>query len=212
MIRVVSIASLLALLVLVLYLPSATSASAFFDRVRAEHALHGAAWGQGHAQTALARALAVVERPVAAPLMQADSAKQGRAGTAAGRQLDTVGHRILGSGYLRSLNALLLLAVFRLAVLAQLAPGLLMLAGACLTDGLVRRWVKSREFSRHHPEIWIASVSLGWLAVCGAVICSVLPIAVPVALLPLLAGLFGVGIGMAIANYPAGAGRGNRLA
>ncbi|WP_377705340.1 DUF4400 domain-containing protein [Pseudoduganella sp. UC29_71] len=208
MIRIVSIASLLGLLVLVLYLPSATPASAFVNRVRAEHGLHGTAWGQAHAQAALARALSAVERPVAAPLMPIYPSGQGRAGTAAGRQLDTVGQRIVGSGYLRSLNALLLLAVFRLAALAQLAPGLLMLAGACLADGLVRRWVKSREFSRHHPEIWIVSVCLGWLAVCGAVICSALPIAVPVALLPLLASVLCACIGMAIANYPAGGGRG----
>lgn len=208
MIRVVSIASLLILLVLVLYLPSATPASVFFDRVRAEHGLHGTAWGHGHAQAALARALSAVERPVAAPLMPAGTPRQGRAETAAGRQLDTVGQRILGSGYLRSLNALLLLAVFRLAALAQLAPGLLMLAGACLADGLVRRWVKSREFSRHHPEIWIASVCLGWLAICGTVICSVLPVSVPVTLLPLLASVLCVCTGVAIANYPASAGRG----
>jgi len=40
------------------------------------------------------------------------------------------------------------------------------------------------------------------------VIWSVLPIAVPVALLPLLASVLCVCIGTAIANYPAGTGRG----
>lgn len=208
MIRVVSITALVALVLLVLYLPSAAPASAFFERVRIEHGVSGAAWGEAHAHAALSRALASVERPAAAPLMSAAPAQPGRVVTAAGRQLETVGQRVLGSGYVRALNALLLLAVFRLAVLMQLAPGLLMLAGACLADGLVRRWVKSREFAPHHPEVWAGSVCAGWLAMCAAVISAVLPIALPVWFLPLLAGVACVYTAIAIANYPAAAQRG----
>ncbi|MES2260641.1 MAG: DUF4400 domain-containing protein [Pseudomonadota bacterium] len=206
-IRGVTIASLVMLLLLVLYLPAVTPPSAFFGRIRAEHGLQGAAWGSAHAQHALERALAIAEQPVAAPLIVAGGV-QGKPVTAAGQQFDIVGQRILGSEYLRSVNALLLLAVFRLAVLAQLAPGFLLFAGACIADGLVRRRVKSSEFSRHHPEVWTASVCTGWLAMWAAVITAVLPAAVPVAFLPLLAGLACVCTAIAIANYPVSAGRG----
>lgn len=207
-IRAVTIASLVALLLLVLYLPAVTPPSAFFDRIRAEHGLQGAAWGRAHAGQALERALSIAERPVAAPMIGTGGG-QGRVMTAAGRQFETVGKRLFDSDYLRSVNALLLLAAFRLAALAQLAPGLLLLACACVADGLVRRRVKGLEFSRHHPEVWAASVCAGWLAVCTVVVTAVLPAAVPVVLAPLMAGLACVCTAIAVANYPASAGRGH---
>ena len=207
MIRAVTIASLVGLLLLVLYLPAVTPPSAFFGRIRAEHGQQGAAWGEAHARQALERALSIAERPVAAPMIGTDTnAGKGRAMTAAGRQFDAVGKRLLDSDYLRSVNALLLLAAFRLAALAQLAPAFLLLACACVADGLVRRRVKSLEFSRHHPEVWTASVCVGWFAVCTVVITAVLPMEVPVVLLPLLTSLLCVCTAVAVANYPAGAG------
>jgi hypothetical protein len=45
MIRFVAIASLLALLILVLYLPSAYPAERFMNQLRAEHALNTDFWG-----------------------------------------------------------------------------------------------------------------------------------------------------------------------
>ncbi|MBY0241995.1 MAG: DUF4400 domain-containing protein [Burkholderiaceae bacterium] len=210
-IRAVTIASLVSLLLLVLYLPAVTPPSTFFDRIRAEHGQQGAAWGPAHAQQALERALSIAERPVAAPMIGAGGG-QGRVMTVAGRQLNTVGRRLIDSDYLRSVNALLLLAAFRLAALAQLAPGFLLLACACIADGLVRRRVKGLEFSRHHPDVWTASVCAAWLTVCTVVITAVLPAAVPVALLPLLIGLACVCTAIAIANYPASTGRGHILA
>jgi hypothetical protein len=208
-IRAVTIAALVGLLLLVLYLPAVTPPSAFFDRIRAEHGLLEAAWGPDHARHALERALSIAERPVAAPIIGAGTnAGKGRAVTAAGRQFETVGKRLLDSDYLRSVNALMMLAAFRMAALAQSAPGFLLLGGACIADGLVRRRVKGQEFSRHHPEVWTVSVCAGWLAVCTVVIIAVLPAAVPVVALPLLAGLVCMCTAVAIANYPAGAGRG----
>ncbi|GAB2855696.1 hypothetical protein GCM10027277_25320 [Pseudoduganella ginsengisoli] len=212
MIRAVTIASLVGLLLLVLYLPAVAPPSAFFGRIRAEHGQQGAAWGQAHARQALERALSIAERPVAAPMIGTDTgAGKGMAMTAAGRQFDTVGRRLLDSDYLRSVNALLLLAAFRLAALVQLAPGFLLLACACVADGLVRRRVKSLEFSRHHPEVWTASVCAGCLAVCTVVITAVLPAAVPVVLAPLMVGSACVCTAIAIANYPAGTDRGITL-
>jgi hypothetical protein len=208
MIRVVTIASLVTLLMLVLYLPAATPASAFFERIRSEYAIHGEAWGEARAHKALGSALALLERPVAAPLITGASVQQGRAMTAAGRQLDTVGRRFLESDYLRAVNALALLGGFRLALLGQLAPGLLLLAVAYVVDGLVRRWVKGREFVHHHPEVWTVSVCAAWLASCTAIISSVLPVAVPLVLLPVLFGGVCLCTAVAIANYPVGQARG----
>jgi hypothetical protein len=188
MIRGVAIASLVTLLLLVLYLPAVTPPAAFFERVRSEYSAHGTAWGQGRARRALEGAIAMLERPMSTPLMNGTSAQQGRAATAAGRKFDTVSRRLLDSDYLHAFNALALLAGFRLAALAQLAPGLLCLAAAYVVDGLVRRWVKGREFTHPRPEVWTGSVCCTCLALFTAIISSVLPIAVPLALLPSLAG------------------------
>lgn len=211
MIRVVTIASLVSLLMLVLYLPAVTDAAVYYARVRTELAEQGAAWGGGRSRAALADALGMLERPAAPPLMPVSGRGKGTPMTAGARQFESLGRRITDSAYVRSLNGLVLLAVFRLSTLAQLAPGFYLLAGACLTDGLVRRWVKCREFSRHHPEVWTACVCTAWLAVCAAVLSAVLPRDLPFALLPVLAGVACLCGGIAIANYPAGAGRGRAL-
>ncbi|QBE66276.1 DUF4400 domain-containing protein [Pseudoduganella lutea] len=207
MIRCVAIASLVTLLMLVLYLPAVTPPAAFFERVRSEYSAHGATWGQGLAYRALEDAMAMLERPVSAPLMNEGSAQQAKVATAAGQQFDTVSRRLLDSDYLRAFNALALLAGFRLAVLAQLAPGLFLLATAYVVDGLARRWVKGREFSQHHPEVWTGSVCCVCIACCAGVISSVLPVAVPLALLPSLTGCVFFAAGFAIANYPLGQAR-----
>lgn len=207
MIRGVAIASLVTLLLLVLYLPAVTPPAAFFERVRSEYSAHGTAWGQGRAHRALEGAMTMLERPMSAPLINGASAQQGRAATATGRQFDTVSRRLLDSDYLHAFNALALLAGFRIAVLAQLAPGLLCLAAAYVVDGLVRRWVKGREFTHPHPEVWAGSVCCACIALCATIISSVLPVAVPLALLPSLAGGACLATAFAIANYPAGQAR-----
>ncbi len=207
MIRGVAIASLVTLLMLVLYLPAVTPPAAFFERVRSEYSAHGATWGHARVYRALEDAMAVLERPVSAPLMSEAPAQQGKVVTAAGQQFSTVSRRLLDSDYLRAFNALALLASFRLAVLAQLAPGLLLFATAYVVDGLVRRWVKGREFSHHHPEVWTGSVCCACVTCCAGIISCVLPVAVPLVLLPSLAGCACLAVAFAIANYPVGQAR-----
>lgn len=207
MIRGVAIASLVALLLLVLYLPAVTPSATFFEHVRSEYSAHGATWGRERAHRALEGAMAMLERPTAAPLMTGASVQQGSPATVAGRQFDTVSRRLLDSDYLRAFNALALLAGFRLAVLAQLAPGLLLFAAAYVVDGFARRWVKGREFVHHHPEVWTGSVCCVCLALCAAIISSVLPIVAPPVLLPALAGCACLAIAFAVANYPIGQAR-----
>lgn len=202
MIRGVAIASLVSLLLLVLYLPAVTPPTVFFERVRSEYAIHRATWGEGRAHRALEGAMAMLERPLSAPLMDGQTVQQGGAATAAGHQFNVVSRRLLDSDYLRAFNALALLSGFRLAVLMQLAPGLLCLAAAYVVDGMVRRWVKGREFAHHHPEIWTGSMCFACLTLCAAIISSVLPVLVPLSLLPSLAGCVCFAISFAIANYP----------
>lgn len=207
MIRGVIIASLVTMLLLVLYLPAVTSPATFYEHVRSEYSAYGATWGQERAHRALKGAMAMLERPTAAPLMTGASVQQGRTTTAAGHQFDAVSRRILDSDYLRAFNALALLAGFRLAVLVQLCPGLLCFATAYVMDGFVRRWVKGREFVHLHPEIWTGSVCGICLALCAAIISSVLPVKMPLALLPSLAACTCLATAFAIANYPVGPAR-----
>ena len=124
----------------------------FFECVRAEHGLHEAAWGRGHVRTALAlaRTLATVERPVAIPLIPVSLAQQARRH----RRRPPAGHGGPAHPGQR-------LPTFAQCAIAAdgVAPGSTgtVCAGPAdggrrpLADGLVRRWVKSREFFEASP-------------------------------------------------------------
>ena len=67
MIRAVAVLSLLVLLVLVLYLPSAHPPERFLAQLRAEHELATAYWGAEPASHLLDRALAMLGKRPTAP-------------------------------------------------------------------------------------------------------------------------------------------------
>lgn len=201
MIRIVTICSLVSLLMLVLYLPAAKPAGAFISQVRVEHASLSDFWGQDHAMAMLAKMLDL--QPDSTPSPPLIPIAQGSAGKGAQvlPEVAAVGNRLLNNDYFHSLNALLVLATYRAAVVLYLLPGLLPLLVASVVDGVVRRSVKGKDFSGHNPEVFAACASGVIVACCCLVIACVLPIHLPAALMPSL--LFGCGVltNIGLANY-----------
>lgn len=201
MIRIVTICSLVSLLMLVLYLPAAKPAEVFISQVRVEHALLSEFWGKDHAMAMLAKMVDLQPDSTASPPLIPIA--QGQAGQGANvlPEVAAVGDRLMNNDYFRSLNALLVLATYRAAVVLYLLPGLLPFLVAAVVDGVVRRSVKGKDFSGHNPEVFAACVSGAIVACCFLVIGCVLPIQLPAALMPTL--LFGCGAlaNIGLANY-----------
>jgi hypothetical protein len=201
MIRIVTIFSLVSLLMLVLYLPAAKPAGAFISHVRIEHASLAEFWGQDHAIAMLAKMLDL--QPDSTPNPPLISIAQGPAGRG-GKvppEVAAVGSRLLNNEYFRSLNALLVLATYRAAVVLYLFPGLVPFFVAALVDGVVRRSVKGKDFSGHNPEVFAVCMSGAIVACCCLVITCVLPIQLPVALMPVLMFCCGALANIGLANY-----------
>lgn len=201
MIRIVTICSLVSLLMLVLYLPAAKPAGVFISQVRVEHALLSEFWGHDHAMAILAKMLDL--QPDSTPSPPLIPIAQGSAGKRAQvlPEVAAVGNRLLNNDYFRSLNALLVLATYRAAGVLYLLPGLIPFLFAAVVDGIVRRSVKGKDFSGHHPEVFAACVSGAIMACCCLVIACVLPIQLPVALVPTLLFCCGALANIGLANY-----------
>lgn len=177
MIRVVSIISLLCLLVLVLYLPSTRSPEQFVELVRQEQQVIERSWGQWAAVRILSRALAMADSaqqvsPVPRP---SKAAPPDVVASAVAIEMASVNQRLFNSAYFRSIDALLLLAAFRVSTLVEWLPWLLAFSAACVTDGALIRRVKAKEFRQHDPEWFAVHASLGILTVCTTIIGFVLP-------------------------------------
>lgn len=177
MIRVVSIISLLCLLVLVLYLPSKHSPDRFVELVRQEQRAIERSWGQPAAVRILSRALALADSAQrASPVPQPSAAPSANAiNGAVAIEMASVNQRLFNSAYFRSIDALLLLAAFRLSTLVEWLPWLLAFSAACVIDGALMRRVKAKEFRQHDPEWFAAHASLSIITICTTIIGFVLP-------------------------------------
>ncbi|WP_157271183.1 DUF4400 domain-containing protein [Azohydromonas aeria] len=195
MIRATAVVSLLGLLVLVLYLPSALPAERFLTRLRAEHEAAVAFWGPEHATRLLARALDTQETARAAtPHPDAAMAAPGDVGGAVSRQMAGAVAKLFDNPYFRSIDALLLLAGYRAVALVEWLPWTLVVLLAAGADALASRAVKAREFRRLDPEMFAAHASAAVMAGCLTMVCAVAPmplhpLVMPCA--PLVVGLLG---------------------
>ena len=124
MIRVVTIAALLCLLVLVLYLPSAHPPERFLAQIRSEHQAMEALWGEAPALRILDRALCLqgaAREATPVPPTAGASAASGVDGAVA-REMASVNQRLFGNTYFRAIDALMLLAAFRLSAMLEWLP------------------------------------------------------------------------------------------
>lgn len=186
MIRVVAAASLTALLILVLYLPSTRPPEAFMLQLRVEHARNADFWSALIAERILVRTLRMHERasefssslppPLTATSPKAsDAPTQPGATPVAVAEMTRVNARIFGSDYLKSIMALLVLASYRLATLMEWVPHSWVFALALTLDALLERARKAREFRHHDPEMFALYCCSSSVILCLIALSMILP-------------------------------------
>ena len=120
MVRIVWITALMAILCIVLYLPSASPPERFIEVLRAEHAVHREVWGPAVADRILGRMLDMQQDtpPLSeppAPTVQAGQMSAMDAAVAA--QVSQMSVRLFGNPYFRSIDSLFALATYRLSAM-----------------------------------------------------------------------------------------------
>ncbi|MEO3715612.1 DUF4400 domain-containing protein [Roseateles flavus] len=203
MIRVISVAALTLLLILVLYLPAAHPPERFLAQIRAEHALNVAFWGEHSALHILERALAMnTAAASASPVPSSSQAPSAdRMGQAVAKEMERVNQRFFGNPYFRSIDALLLLACFRLSCQLDWLPAQTCLLLAIVIDGLMVRVLRSKEFKPHDPELFVLFASAFVLLACTSIVAFVVPLTIAPAAFAGLLPLEAFFISRAIANF-----------
>ncbi len=171
MIRATFIASLVTLLMLVLYLPSVYSAEYLVGQVRRDHQQAVQAWGGEVAAQLLEFALQTQDatQSVGSPGEMVPQASQPAIA------LSDIHDRVFGSSYAQSIKALTMLAAFRLAAMLQGWPWVMLVAGMALIDAQIRRHVKTKQFEGHDPEHFAAYLVGCSLLTCAAMMAVVMP-------------------------------------
>ena len=203
MIRFISTVSLLALLVLVLYLPSACPSQQFIDHLRIEAGLNRAFWGPDRAMRILARMLdiqASTKKASPVPSVAEAPATAGVDATVANAMVQ-VNRRLFNNPYFHSIDALLALASYRLSALVECLPILLVFIVMILFDGFLLRIVKSREFVQHNPEIYAVNACAAIMTTCATVLAFVLPVTLHPLVFPIAPVAISVFMSRALANF-----------
>ena len=203
MIRAVAVLSLLVLLVLVLYVPSAHPPERFLAQLRAEHEAATAYWGAEPATRMLDRAMSMQDST--AQVTPIPAAKDAPSPTgvngAVSREMSSVNQRLFNNAYFRAVDALLLLASYRLSTLLEWLPWLAVFVLTAVIDGGLARLIKAKEFLQHDPELFAVWCSLLIITLCAMVIAFVLPVSMhPMALagFPVAVAVL---LGLAIAHF-----------
>lgn len=203
MIRFVCTISLVALLLLVLYLPAAFPPERFLDQVRVEHAMAAEDWSPTHALRILARMLdlqatAQQASPIPKPSVEPPSKP---VALDVAWQMAQANNRLFNSDYFLAIDTLFALATYRLCALAEWLPVLLAWILAALFDGGMRRLIKSREFIQHNPEAFAFYACTAIMTACLTVVALVVPVTVPPLVLPLVPLAISVLASQALANF-----------
>lgn len=203
MIRAVAVVSLVVLLVLVLYVPSAHPPARFLGHLRSEHAAAIEFWGAGTAYRMLDRAIQMQsDAASASPIPSAqDMPRPQSANGAVSQEMASVNQRLFNNAYFRSVDALLLLASYRLSTLLEWLPWLLPFALATVADGSFGRIVRSKEFLQHDPEMFAVWCSLSIITACTTVVAFVLPVQLHPATMASATVTMAMLLGQAIANF-----------
>lgn len=203
MIRIVSIAALLCLLVLVLYLPSSHPPERFLAQIRSEHQAIEEIWGETPALRILDRALGLQGAAREATPIPANAGASAASGVdgAMAREMASVNQRLFGNSYFRAIDALVLLAAFRLSAMLEWLPWLVVAALAALVDGGIVRLIKAKEFRHHDPELFALFAGLAITAACAAVVALVIPVTMPPLLIPVVPVGVAVLAALALANF-----------
>lgn len=181
MIRIVTAAALLALVALVLYLPAANAPEVFLRQAAIEHDMNLRLLGGDAAlrigdRTRYLTGQSAAARPIPSTFLENPAPPAVDAAVA--RHVAAAGGRLLDSEYVRSMQALHALSLYRLASLAEWLPLVSVFFLVAIVDGLIRRVVKSKEFLRHNPELFSVHICLAVLAGCGLALSAILPMTI----------------------------------
>ena len=123
MIRTIAIVSLAGLLVLVLYLPSAFPPERFVTQIRADHLGVAGYWGEEAALSVLDAALKRQPgvRDVAPIPSTYDAPSVNRIDGAVAQEMSSVNRRLFANPYFRAVDAMLMLALYRIRLSVQWA-------------------------------------------------------------------------------------------
>ena len=174
-VRFVLIGVMLAVLCIVLYIPSTVPAQTFIEVIREEHRANQAALGEVVSHRVLARMLdwQQVVPPVSEPPAATQVASPGSpVDSAVAQQVAQVSARLFSNPYFQSIDALFALVAYRVSALLEVLAVLLVFAIAAFTDGMVIRLVRSKEFVPHSAELFGASI-LAAIALSGAAMVAV---------------------------------------
>ena len=170
MIRYVFIAAMLAILCIVLYIPSAVPPERFLDVLRQEHAVMQRTWGPEVADRVLARMLDMQRASaVSAPPTPVETKQPTAVDAAMTAQIGQMSTRLFGNPYFRSIDSLFALVTYRLSATLELLPLLGIFLVIVAVDGFVVRMVRSKEFIPHSAEMFGGSV-VGGIALGSAVV------------------------------------------
>jgi len=203
MIRAVAILSLLILLILVLYVPSAHPPERFLAQLRDEHQIATGYWGLQPATHMLDRAVRMQEATAnVTPIPAAkDAPSTSAVNGAVLLEMTSVNQRLFNNPYFRSVDALLLLGSYRLSTLLEWLPLLAAFVMAAIADGGFARFIKAKEFRQHDPEMFALYTSLGIVVICATVIGFVWPMRLHLLLLPCAPLVVGVLVGRALGCF-----------
>lgn len=185
MIRYLAIILTAGLLCLVLWLPASHPAAEFYRAALAEHISNSNVWGRQFSTAALSRALAATSIrhqsavPSAIPI--------GPTGAAEHRltaRMQDVMERFYGTPFMSALDAMTVLAYYRLATLLYLLPGAGLLLLPALLDAAARRVIRTHEFRRHDPERYSFAIAGAMIASVAVIASCVLPLPLPPILAP----------------------------
>lgn len=201
MIRYVFIGALVCFLAALFYLPSRYPASQFLDQLRVEHDAAIGFWGEDHAYRVLWRTLELEGSANAVP--PSPTPQPGPVGVdgIAAQRLAEASNKLFDNEYTRSIEAALTLFCYRLSSAVEVLPLSIPLILVCVMDGFVMRWVRSKQFVAHNPELFAAYGVLIVICLCGMLLIDLLPLTVHplICFFPFaFVGLFG---NQAVANY-----------
>ncbi len=175
MVRYVWIGTMLAILCIVLYIPSASPPERFTAVLRAEHDITRDIWGPVVADRILRRMLDIQQGSLPLsepPAPMVHVGQQPAVDAAMAAQMTQMSMRLFGNPYFRSIDSLFALATYRLSAIIELLPLVAIFLLVVAVDGLVLRQVRAKEFVAHSAEMFggslIVAIMLGGMVAVSA--------------------------------------------
>lgn len=193
-----------AVLMCLLYVPSAHPPEWFLTELKAEHVANTDFWGSDRAAHILARMLdwtGTPDAPQREPEVAAPAGPMPWGQQTMMAEVQELTDRVVNNAYFRSMRSFFLLASYRVAALFEWNVLGIVFVAAALVDGLVRRVVKAKECRTHSAEAYGLHLMALVMMACAVLLAIVSPWALPPLFFASIPFLFGLSASYALANY-----------